>query len=273
MINKETNDWIPVSNLEIGFDENKLPANDELGGQEIKLFFDSGQVLKYTFQDGKHLTWEIIKGLERGASGKETYEAIKLIPGLYFIDFVKKKESRVSVTLTLDMKKQRALIIQARIPTRREANRSFLKRMNQGLNLSPTRVEIMQATVNKSNQGKKSMQFERTNDLIGKQVLYTYSRQHCYEHYYINHRFFTWHCLNGPEKGTADTDSCDHFKIAPDVYQFIWREKVVPTVGIELTNFKQMRSTGKIFGLDIPTGKAVNFTMGAYAEIIAEKKR
>ena len=105
MKSNAVDEWIPVSNLEIGFNENKLPATDELGGQEIKLFFDSGQVVKYNFLDGKHLTWEIIKGLERGASGKETYEAIKLIPALYFIDFVKKKESRVSVTLTLDMKK------------------------------------------------------------------------------------------------------------------------------------------------------------------------
>jgi len=62
-------------------------------------------------------------------------------------------------------------------------------------------------------------------------------------------------------------------KVAENIYLFAWREKVVPCAGIFLINFKDMRSNGKIFGLDITTGKPVNFTMRAYAKIISETKR
>ena len=271
MSNNEATGWLPVSNLEIGFNENKLPATDELAGKKINLFLENGQVIKYTFQDGTRLTWETIKGPAKGTTFKEVYEAIQLAPDLYFVDFVKKKEPLSSLTLTLDLKKQRALYILATIPTKKEADISFLKRMSQGLNLSPTRVEILQATINQSPTSRIVPPFKRTSDLVGKIVRYTYSRQHTYEHYYMNQRFYAWQCLKGPEKGTADADICDYFKLAPDIYQFMWREKVVPTVGIVIINLKEMRSSGKIFGLDIPSGKAVNFTMGAIAKLVKEK--
>lgn len=267
----EAKDWLPVSDLATGFSENKLPATDKFSGQELGLYFRDGQVIKYYFQDMTRLTWEAIKAPDTETVFREEYEAIEVAPDLYFVDYVKKREPRASITLTLDMKKQRALVVLSTMPTRREANISFLKRMTQGLNLSPTRVEIYQTTINRPPADQDDQLFERTNDLIGKIVQYTYSRHHTYEHYYMNHRFYAWQCLKGPEKGTADADFCDYFKIAPDIYQFIWREKVVPTVGIALINFQQMRSSGKIFGLDIPSGKSVNFRMGASAKMVKEK--
>ena len=111
---------------------------------------------------------------------------------------------------------------------------------------------------------------ERTTDLIGKRIKYAYSSKHVYEHIYLNDRFYTWHCLAGVEKGLADTEICDYFKIAPDVYLFTWREKVMPTFGVVLINFKEMRSNGKTFGLDVASGKIINFTMGSRAEPINE---
>jgi hypothetical protein len=63
---------------------------------------------------------------------------------------------------------------------------------------------------------------------------------------------------------------CDYFKIAPDVYLFSWREKVMPTFGVVLINFKEMRSNGKTYGLDASSGKMINFYMGSVAEPINE---
>ena len=111
---------------------------------------------------------------------------------------------------------------------------------------------------------------ERTTDLIGKRIKYAYSSKHVYEHIYLNDRFYTWHCLAGVEKGLADTEICDYFKIAPDVYLFTWREKVMPTFGVVLINFKEMRSNGKTFGLDVASGKIINFNLGSRAELINE---
>ena len=93
-----------------------------------------------------------------------------------------------------------------------------------------------------------------------------------YEHIYLNERFYTWHCLTGAEKGLADTEVCNYFKIDPDIYLFTWSEKIMPTFGLVVINLKEMRSNGKTFGLDITSGKFINFTMGSLAKFLNETK-
>jgi len=264
MAGKEAESWLPVSVLEKGFNENKLPATNELAGRKFQLFFADGRVVNYAFQDSNHLT-ETVKG---AGVRRENYEAIHVAPSIYFVDFVRKGQPRRSVTMCLNLNTGQALVIDTTVPTRREANCSFLNRMSQGLDLSPIKVVILQAGINKPQANTGSI--ERTEDLVGRRVQYIYSRQHAYEHVYLNRRFYAWKCLKGPEQGTADADICDYFKIAPDIYLFLWREKVVPTVGAVIINFRDMRSNGKIFGLDIPSGKPVNFTMGAYVQPVSE---
>ncbi len=266
----EASGWLPVAELATGFDENKLPATDELAGKEFILNFGRDGIVKYSFQDTRNLVRETVNARENPAVAKEIYEAMQIAPGLYLVDYVKNKSRRESVTLVLDVQQRKAIVIDAVAPMLRQANRSFLIRMKQGLDLSPVRYAIHPASLDNSPARSLPALFPRTQDLIGKRVRYTYSRQHVYEHIYLNHRFYTWQCLAGPEKGTADTDVCDYFKIAPDIYLFIWREKVVPTIGVVIINFKSRRSAGKILGLDIPTGKAVNFTMGAYVAFVGE---
>jgi hypothetical protein len=268
--NGEATGWLPVSDLETGFNENKLPATAILAGKTITLYLDNEQEIKYTFEDESHLTCEMLKRPETGIAYPETYEAIQVAPNRLFLDYVKNEEPGNSVTMILDLKKKTAMVVQSTVPDRENADSSFLKRMSRGLNLSPMKVEIHEAQINQHWTNQEKPLFPRTDDLIGKIIRYTYSRQHIYEHYYLNSRFYAWQCLKGPEKGTADADYCDYFKVAPGVYLFIWREKIVPTVGIAVINLKEMRSTGKIFGLDIPSGRPVNFTMGAYARLVAQ---
>jgi hypothetical protein len=263
MAGKEAESWLPVSVLEKGFNKNKLPAANELADRKFQLFFADGRVVNYAFQDLNHLT-EIVKGGVR----RENYEAIQEAPGIYFVDFVRKGQPRRSVTMCLNLNTGQALVIDTTVPTWREVNYSFLNRMSQGLDLSPIKAVILQASINKPQANTGST--ERTEDLVGRRVQYIYSRQHTYEHVYLNRRFYAWQCLKGPEMGIADADICDYVKIASYIYLFLWREKVVPTVGIVIINFRDMRSNGKIFGLDIPSGKLVNFTMGAYAQPINE---
>ena len=77
---------------------------------------------------------------------------------------------------------------------------------------------------------------------------YTYSPTERYEHIYLNEEFYTWHCLLGSEKGLADTDRCHYLKLGDDLYLFVWREKIVPTLGAVVVDFQAMRTMGKIFG-------------------------
>ncbi len=105
-----------------------------------------------------------------------------------------------------------------------------------------------------------------TKEMIGKRVKYKYSRKDTYEHVYLNEDHYTWHCLAGIEKGMADTDLCHYFKIAKDLYLFVWREKLVPTLGVVMIDLVAMKTTGKIFGYEFGDfKKLINFPVGAFA--------
>ena len=105
--------------------------------------------------------------------------------------------------------------------------------------------------------------------MIGKRVQYTYSPTECYEHIYLNADFYTWQCLRGAEKGLADTDRCQYYKLGELLYLFVWREKIVPTLGVVVVDYSAWRSSGKIFGYrGNDFDRLENFYMGAYARLL-----
>ena len=261
--------WIDLGVWGEGMNEFKLPSSDELVGKELKFYFNAdNQIIKYVFHDMSHLSWEVLDGPDKGESWTETYEAIRVAHSIFFVDFVRKNPPNVSVSMALDLNTRKATVLIATVPDMKSAGQGFVDRLGSSLDLSTIKVQILHANVNPASPDEPVVPHERTNDLIGKRVRYAYSSKHVYEHIYLNERFFTWHCLVGAEKGLADTEICDYFKIAPDVYLFTWREKVMPTFGLVLINFKEMRSNGKTFGLDIASGKFINFTMGSHVETI-----
>jgi hypothetical protein len=260
--------WIDLGEWGKGMDGFRLPLSDELAGKLMVLYYvQGGQIITYLFDNLKSLTWKIIEGRDKGQTGTDNYKAIQITPDIYFVDFIKKDKPNESVSLVLNLTTAQATVITAVLPDIKSSGSSFIKRLGQGIDLSSIEVEFQKANIN--NPSNKSADFHpRTSDLIGKRVKYTYSDQHVYEHIYLNERIYTWHCLIGLEKGLADTEICDYLKIAPDIYLFVWREKILPTFGLVLIDFKEMRSNGKTFGLDLSTGKYINFTMGALAELL-----
>ena len=79
---------------------------------------------------------------------------------------------------------------------------------------------------------------------------YVYSQTEAYEHIYLNENLYTWQCLRGSEQGLADTDRCHYRRIADELYLFVWREKVIPTLGVVLVDWAAKRSNGKLFGYE-----------------------
>ncbi len=93
---------------------------------------------------------------------------------------------------------------------------------------------------------------------------YTYSPTERYEHIYLNDNFYAWQCLDGVEKGLADVDRCHYVQVAEDLYLFVWREKIIPTLGVILIDLQQMRTDGKIMGYQgSDFGALSNFPVGA----------
>jgi len=269
----QAKNWVDLGEWGKGMNEFKLPASDDLAGKELALRVEgSDEINKCVFFHAKALAWGTDLSLKKRPQEVETYEAIRIAPDIYFVDFVKNTKPNVSISMALDLNTRKATVITATVPEKANINFSFVNRLGKGVDLSTTKIEIQHAIINPSSPNEPVYVHERTLDLIGKRIQYTYSHHRVYEHIYLNDRFYTWHCLVGAEAGLADTEVCDYFKIAPDIYLFTWREKIMPTFGLVVINLKEMRSNGKTFGLDISSGKYINFTMGALAEFLNETK-
>jgi MoaF C-terminal domain len=81
--------------------------------------------------------------------------------------------------------------------------------------------------------------------------------------------FYTWHCIKGSEAGLGDTDRCHYIKIAQDLYLFVWREKIGPTLGVILIDMNRLKTDGKIFGYNgFDFSSHTNFPVGALTEVI-----
>jgi hypothetical protein len=267
MNNPSAEKWIDLGEWGKGMDGFRLPLSNELAGRLMVLYcVPGGQIITYMFNNSKSLTWKITEGRDKGQTGTDNYNAIQITPDIYFVDFIRNDKSNESVSLVLNLTTAQATVITAVLPDIKAAGNSFIKRLGQSVDLSSIEVEFQKANINIPS--KRSDFHTRTSDLIGKRVKYTYSDRHVYEHIYLNARFYTWHCLVGLEEGLADTEYCDYLKITPDIYLFVWREKILPTFGLVLIDFNKMRSNGKTFGLDLSTGKYINFTMGALAELL-----
>ena len=266
-MSRQAENWIDLGVWGSGMDENKLPATGELAGREFTLRFqESDETVACKFLDATSLTWATSNTREQPAAERETYEAIRVRPDIYFVDFIPVKKPNDSVSMVLNVEAGYATVLTATLPDQETASRSFVGRLGKGVDLSTVRVKTRHAVLLPSLPSDSIHIHPHTSDLVGERITYTYGVERVYEHIYLNDRLYTWHCLKGPEKGLADTEACDYFKIAPDLYLFSWREKIMPTFGMVVIDLKNMRSNGKTFGLDIATGQGMNFTMGAIAE-------
>jgi hypothetical protein len=154
------------------------------------------------------------------------------------------------------------------LPDDRAAHRPLLDRIDSGDELTGVSATFVSVAINRPFTDSTPRHLS-TGDMVGRRVEYTYSASERYEHIYLNESFYTWHCLEGSEKGLADTDRCHYFKLADDLYLFVWREKIVPTLGVVTVDFAAMRTAGKILGYaGDAAGALANFPVGARARIL-----
>lgn len=258
-------EWTQISGIAVGLDEQRLPSSDALAGRKVALHSSNGPAILLDFSDETTLRWE-----QSGSAGNETYDAVEIAPSLFVAGFCHRADSRLSTTFALDLEQGRATRVLGRLPSVAEADTSMLSRVHAGEGLSPVRVEFDQWDI-ESDEGSDPPSgpvHARTEDLVGKRLLYVYGDGGVYEHIYLNDKMFTWHCRKGPEAGLADTERCDFFRVRPDVYLFSWREKVIPTLGVVLVNTETMRSNGFITGIDTRSGEVSHFPVGARGSLV-----
>lgn len=263
--------FIPVGELAEAFssDANLLPYVDDLAGKNLILNFDNGWTIEHRFVDGNNLVWTVTAGNCAGECSEENYRVTSPRPGIYLVDFVKSKERSTSVTMLLDMENYIFTAVVAELPTRKEASIPFLERIASGQELTGVTTSFLHGAIN-APFNATTHRHVPTTELIGKRVEYTYSPHEQYEHVYMNQNFYTWQCLRGSEQGLSDSDRCAYYRLSDQLYLFVWREKIIPTLGLVVVDLKALRTTGKIFGYHgNDFGRLVNFPVGAKARIIS----
>jgi MoaF C-terminal domain/MoaF N-terminal domain len=241
--------WISVGELAAAFsaDSYLQPFTNDLAGSTHFLQFEDGRSVEHRFLSDSRLAWTATGGEADGSAGEASYFALKARDGIYLVDFVAHETPPTTVSLLLDLGRGIATSLVARLPDTPDVGHSLAGRIAAGLELTAVTADFASAAVDTPFIAT-TPRHEVTPDLIGRRVEYTYSPTERYEHIYLNENYYTWHCLLGSEKGLADTDRCHYLKLADQLYFFVWREKIVPTLGAVVVDFAAMRTMGKIFG-------------------------
>ena len=151
------------------------------------------------------------------------------------------------------------------LPVEAETKKDMFSRATEGVELTSVKTEFFRAAVDRPFVHDGALQAP-TTEMVGKRYQYIYSKTEAYEHIYLNENLYNWHCLAGIEKGLADTDRCHYYKIEDALYLFVWREKIIPTLGVVLIDWQQMKTTGKLFGYEPDDFSSISNTpVGAYA--------
>lgn len=255
--------WISVDALSHGFGGNNLPDISDLAGKSFDLHFENGWVITHTFDSADKLIWQI---KEQTESFSESYNAVSPRPGIYFVDFEKQSEPGTTVSLVIDLPKGICTAAISVMPDAESINRPIINRALAGEKLTAVNVDFFRATIDRPFTDDDKDFHPVTDDLLGWRVEYSYTDEEVYEHIYLRQNAYTWNCLKGNEAGLCDTDYCSYRKISDDLYLFVWQEKIVPTTGAILIDFKAMQTCGKIVGYQgTEANKLCNFKVGAKA--------
>jgi hypothetical protein len=269
MTMSEPSAWISVGELSTAFQRGayRLRTVEPLRGRTLALHLENQSILELTFEADSRLTWSTRTGIVGIENGTAHYEATEIRPGTLFVDFVPARERATAVSLVLEVGKGICTALVGRLPTAAEARTPLCERLEHNSELTAVTATFLAGAIDRSFR-KSTPRHALTRDMLGKLIEYSYSPTECYQHVYLNENFYSWHCLQGAEQGLADTDRCSYRKLSDGLYLFVWREKIVPTLGVVIVDLEQMQTTGKIFGYrDFRFDAVSNFPVGALARM------
>ncbi|OLF53726.1 molybdenum cofactor biosynthesis F family protein [Pseudomonas chlororaphis] len=260
-------EWITVGALAEGFaaDNHILPALDVFSGRSLTLHFANGWRIEHRFGP-RSLHWQ---DADSPARGESIYRVTSIRSGIYLVDFLKSEDGQThSVSLILDLEQRIFTAVIGQMPSQAQTRVDLFSRALAGEELTSVKAQFFHGGID-APPTANGARHAPTDELVGLRNQYTYSATEAYEHVYLNRNFYSWQCLKGVEQGLADTDRCHYYKLAEQLYLFVWREKIVPTLGLVLIDLRAGRSDGKIFGYqgsDFATPS--NFPVGALARVL-----
>jgi hypothetical protein len=244
-------DVIPLSEQFDNHDAYRPEPTGALAGRSLVLHMKDGSAIDVRFDDASSLSWSSDAEQLWGSSGEDAYEAIELRPDVYLV-VVARLEQRTSLLAVLDLAHARAIL--------------NLTRLVDGGDGVVEVTTFGQAGVG----GPTGELFERTGELVGKRVHHRYSDTHAFEHIYLSPRTYAYQGLEGPEAGIADVDLTDAYKLAERLYLFSWHERAQPFNGAIVLDLEAGRATGRLFGWEQETERALQIRTGSIATLLNE---
>jgi hypothetical protein len=261
--------WFTLEEFGKDFRETYLPPKvNDLVGRSVKLYYSDGGVESFSFKDDGVVAWSRLLKSEAGEPSTGRYVAFRARDSVYFVDITSDAAPRRSLTLVLDLGKNIFTSILGEIPL--PSSKTLLDRVRLGEELTDVRVVFGHGSIDRP-PSAEIPRHEKTNELLGKRVEFRYGPRAVYEHIYFE-SLFTWHCLMGVEKGLADTDRADYFKLSDNLYLLVWREKIIPTMGVEIVDLGEMRAFGKLFGYSSLDGMLGNIYVGAKLRVVCQAR-
>lgn len=277
--------FIQVGELAEGFAPNShiLQPVNELEGCTFDLNYEDGSTDKLHFPLAQtvevvHTSSAAVNQTQRRE--KHACRVTSVRNGIYFVDYIGADERLLddagqpraaTTSYVLDLHQKLCTTLIGTLPSETETHIDAFTRVERGLELSAVQVQFRHGRIAVEGDvaTAEAPLHAPTRDLIGKRVQYAYSATELYEHIYLNDNFYAWHCLSGVELGLADVDRCHTIGIDTNLYLFVWREKVIPTLGVVMIDLERMKTDGKLFGYQGNNFDSLsNFPVGAHAQVL-----
>lgn len=257
---------------------NVPPPSRDLQGMNLRLYLENGWIIDHRFTTPSSLSWRNASRTIQQHWIEEKYFAFRVRRGIYLVDFIRHLERATTFSVVLDLEREISTVVIGQLPIRRATQEGLLDRAINGSELTSVKATFLSGSINRPFDKKRIPRHQTTDELVDRRIELNYSPTESYEHIYLNKGFFTWHCLAGAEKneglGLADTDVCRCLKLDGNLYLFVWREKIIPTLGVEAEDFDTMSTCGKIFGYKgHDFAKLSNFPIAAKMRMLAQLRR
>ncbi|MFC8431938.1 MoaF C-terminal domain-containing protein [Streptomyces sp. NPDC057253] len=181
------------------------------------------------------------------------YEVFQVAPDLFFLRREAITEGKTSRSALLDLRDGRALVVDSTVAGTK----------------TPGQPKVGQRFRHGALSGSRDTgRFERSRELVGRRIMWTYSPTDVYEHIYLNEDWYVWHCLAGEEFRLAEVDPCVMFKVRDDIHVLGFGERVLPIAAVMVLNLATMQSYASMLGEE-EDGSLNAFSFGARGTAIS----
>lgn len=254
MTETDVSDWKSYEDFSDGIATNRLPSTATLVDTVLEVSFDDGTDVALRFTGTDTLAWSIA-GAPGVSEGTGWYEAVELGDETLFVDTRFDELPRESLTVVANTRTRCALAIHSAIDDEKQPG---LPRVRQRFTAGVVGPRGSVATESLPAPSR---------DLVGRRALNRYSANHLYEHVYLSSERYAWQCLEGVERGLADVDPATTYRFDADRYLLAFREYVLDVASVFFLDLREMRSTGKFFGIT-EDGVVENAPTGAHITLI-----